>query len=1348
MKTSQYSRAFTIPELLVSMTILSILATVAFVSYMGYTQSTRDSVRKTDVKNIHTVVGLYKVHSWIYPKPTASHDVVYNWYVLWEQGVFGSWTQAEIWKISWDLTDPKFWNQYTYSRSSAGKEYQLGVVYERTEIAPDNPNFALNVVSQTYASENPIVHYDPSGLAGMKFWYDGKDIDADGTIDTQDTSMPNVGVVDNVTSTDFTPFYFDRVVWLDSQDINGDGSTPVDGSHITTWTNKTGWGFNGFVPQTGNNHSSPSASTAPTYQNTGFSGKPGVYFNGVYKWDRIVVDRGWQPKGKPFSLAYTFKINDAGWNSAENVGTNHATIISVGPTGGGQYYTKPGGWQLSRDGRKNNFIFRINGSITSRTYFNGANCNGDWWGNTCGNSWINAEVAFGDWSEVNDNTVHTVFVTYEWNRVTGYLDGTKRFEATMSSATKPYGEYFRFFGNRAGTAYLEGMLWEVFIANDRMSLQDLEKIEWYFARRWDWLDDLPAGHPYKTTPPKMDAFSQLSYSRYSNSTVINNYNRATFFATNPSLLNAKTVRFPGSMPDINIEENNKTHIWRGPIKVSATWNYTFTLTSDDYSFITIDDAIVVNNGGAHLKQTQSWTIYLEKDTLYNFELVYWELTWEAFLDYRVEWPGVIGYRKYEAFSWQDKSAFNRDINQVIPENQPNYNPLTFSFDFTPSQYFNFPSDPFSGTDNFDVFAVWEIDSDGTSPNLDGYILENIAGWSGQILLGWEGMSLWNNSNSGPGIKGTDTQLTSYSLNRWALLHKQQKFFMRGQLFYQGKSDLTTINSPFFLGGKESWFTGKIKEVIGYNQNINENDRKQIEWYLSHKWGIAYKLPVDHPYYEPLDTGEQIHVQLSGKYNGLFTQGVLGNTYVVVASPSMMSSLPVNPGGSVDITTIIGENRLVYNGYNNIPASYTRVDAASKKLTTKNWFFFPVWDPKVFEWEKQKLANYVWISQVDRNIRNIYAHSYLYPYVSDTLSDYTPNYVKDILGEVIWLNPITPYYCKDILEVSKWINISVHAEVLGSSGDDVSEWIMSITDGDISGVGDYSYLTTPGDNPEITFDWWSFQNVSLVRIHNAFWPYSQNLWWGVLELLDEDDNVIYTHTFWNTLGVSTIEVPISLGAGSEIPTKMKIRPSLDYSQIALREIEVYAWDDLSSWVYKVDDDGIGWKSSYKVYCDMDTDGGGWTRIWENFINNSTFINQIHPDNYTLSSPTYNILRTDIALPSSVNQWSVLHQTWTGGVSYDLYFTDIPNVEFTSSIRLGAWVKGTVNSIFKYRIKYTNNTIIDTAPAQLIKSDGSWRYYETKIPITDIVENFTWSLGWEIDKWSWIDITDLDMSIYYK
>jgi hypothetical protein len=57
--------------------------------------------------------------------------------------------------------------------------------------------------------------------------------------------------------------------------------------------------------------------------------------------------------------------------------------------------------------------------------------------------------------------------------------------------------------------------------------------------------------------------------------------------------------------------------------------------------------VVVDNGGEHLAQTRSGTVNLVAGTIYDFQLVYGNIDNFASLDYRVDGPGIVAYRKYE-----------------------------------------------------------------------------------------------------------------------------------------------------------------------------------------------------------------------------------------------------------------------------------------------------------------------------------------------------------------------------------------------------------------------------------------------------------------------------------------------------------------------------------------------------------------------------------------------------------------------------------------------------------------------------------------------------------------------------
>lgn len=53
-------KAFTLVELIIVITILVILATIWFINFWNYWSQARDSLRKSDLKNIEKSINLYK----------------------------------------------------------------------------------------------------------------------------------------------------------------------------------------------------------------------------------------------------------------------------------------------------------------------------------------------------------------------------------------------------------------------------------------------------------------------------------------------------------------------------------------------------------------------------------------------------------------------------------------------------------------------------------------------------------------------------------------------------------------------------------------------------------------------------------------------------------------------------------------------------------------------------------------------------------------------------------------------------------------------------------------------------------------------------------------------------------------------------------------------------------------------------------------------------------------------------------------------------------------------------------------------------------------------------------------
>ena len=144
-------QAFTLVELIVVITILAILWTIAFISLQWFSKDARNSARSTDLKNIEKVLTLDQVTNWEYVLPSNAQQVTYSWAEVWTQWTFWEETRKQLWtqaQISEVPTDPLTWNEYTYSVLNTRQEIQLAWVFEWDYYGYNN----LNKLNNTYAA--------------------------------------------------------------------------------------------------------------------------------------------------------------------------------------------------------------------------------------------------------------------------------------------------------------------------------------------------------------------------------------------------------------------------------------------------------------------------------------------------------------------------------------------------------------------------------------------------------------------------------------------------------------------------------------------------------------------------------------------------------------------------------------------------------------------------------------------------------------------------------------------------------------------------------------------------------------------------------------------------------------------------------------------------------------------------------------------------------------------------------------------------------------------------------------------------------------------------------------------
>lgn len=148
---------FTLVELIVVITIVAVLATIASNSYLWYTIKARDGVRLSDMKTIYTGINVYRAKNWKVPAAKNPTHIQ----IAGETVQFQSDLEKQILgtiSVTQGTVDPKTNEMYTYVTDNRNINYQVGAFLER-----DDSSYAL--VSNTFAEDETYFY-----SKGWKLW--------------------------------------------------------------------------------------------------------------------------------------------------------------------------------------------------------------------------------------------------------------------------------------------------------------------------------------------------------------------------------------------------------------------------------------------------------------------------------------------------------------------------------------------------------------------------------------------------------------------------------------------------------------------------------------------------------------------------------------------------------------------------------------------------------------------------------------------------------------------------------------------------------------------------------------------------------------------------------------------------------------------------------------------------------------------------------------------------------------------------------------------------------------------------------------------------------------------------
>ena len=126
---------FTLIELIVVITILAILWTIAFIALQWYSRDARDATRISDMSRIKTSLELFTIDVWKYPETTNGESIVYWTSDAWIQWTFWEQTFRNVEKLDKIPLDPLTDSKYIYSVINSRKEYQIAWILESNSLA-------------------------------------------------------------------------------------------------------------------------------------------------------------------------------------------------------------------------------------------------------------------------------------------------------------------------------------------------------------------------------------------------------------------------------------------------------------------------------------------------------------------------------------------------------------------------------------------------------------------------------------------------------------------------------------------------------------------------------------------------------------------------------------------------------------------------------------------------------------------------------------------------------------------------------------------------------------------------------------------------------------------------------------------------------------------------------------------------------------------------------------------------------------------------------------------------------------------------------------------------------------
>ena len=466
---------------------------------------------------------------------------------------------------------------------------------------------------------------------------------------------------------------------------------------------------------------------------------------------------------------------------------------------------------------------------------------------------------------------------------------TQYSNAANTNFNNHFPKYLQFGGHGTNRGYSTAEIGEFIAFNKVLTIEERQKVEGYLFYRWIQMFSVDPSHPYASTQPDWSPNNEVSLQAWfdanDSSTINKNFvkkwkdsaNQNEFsqgdLPSRPGIIanvinGLPVVDFDGAKDSLSI--NSRFGLGKNPdlsiFAVSITDSQRVSMYSEDNNISASPTNYEETKGPEFLVDQDLLTTYVQPDgnqSTLSIDLpVPGRVTAISFIssnsDDREGDPSSFLFEGLE-----NNGSFSTITEELIPEfDSPKQNRLiAFENDQNFSTYritFLNNQDEFNNSKQIELGEIDLLGVPGSDTWLSTAPLIHIGGQANtRILSAAPGSWRFNGGevNYSP-IEPNTPSLQVWSRNK-ASDYNSSRFFFNGteqsatelsnpEQYPLDTNPFASLGTGYGVFGSNMPFDGKIGELIVL-ENASDETRLKFEGYLAHKWGLADKLPSDHPY---------------------------------------------------------------------------------------------------------------------------------------------------------------------------------------------------------------------------------------------------------------------------------------------------------------------------------------------------------------------------------------------------------------------------------------------------------------------------------------------------------------------